>query len=191
MRFLLMSVAAACVWSGSVWGAQPEQPNEHLKDLAPFIGTWRFEGPSPEAVPGFVELGTPCKVQFSWRWILDKKAVMYDLQVEYEGGKRVSQKELIGWNAAEKEIVSGGLNSIGIVQLGTMQVDAQAKTLTIRTQGVNAEGGESTGEAVFTKVDKDTLTFKRLALTGSIVEGPSPVYTLKRVKPAKGKKIVQ
>lgn len=191
MRVLLMFVAAACVLSGVVLGAQPEQPDQHLKDLGPFIGTWRYEGPSPEAVAGFVEKGTPCTIQFSWRWILGKKAVMQDLLVKFEGNKQISQKEMIGWNAADKKIVSGGMNSLGIMQLGTIQVDPQARTLTLETKGVNAEGGTTSGKAVFTKVDADTLTFERLELTGSIVEGPSPVYTLKRVKPAKGKKIVR
>lgn len=186
-----MFVAAAVALSGSAFAAQPEQPNEHLKGFGPFIGTWRYEGPSPEEVPGFVEKGSKCMVQFSWRWILDKNAVMQDLLVEFEGNKQVSQKELVGWNAADKKIVSGGMNSLGIMQLGTIQVDPQAKKLTLETEGVNAEGGKTSGKAVFTKVDADTLTFERLELTGSIVEGPSPVYTLKRVKPAKGEKAIR
>ena len=79
-----------------------------MKGLGAFIGTWRFEGPSPEGVPGYVQKGSQCRIQFSWRWILDKQAVMQDLQVEFEGNKQISQKELIGWNAADKQIVLGG-----------------------------------------------------------------------------------
>jgi hypothetical protein len=176
------------VCTSVTFGAQPAEPNEHLKGLSPFIGTWRFEGPSPEGVPGYVEKGSPCVIQFSWRWILDKQAVMQDLQVEFEGNKQIAQKELIGWNAAEEKIVLGGMTSFGIVHLGSIQLDPQTKTLTLETEGVNAEGGKSTGKAVFTKVDRDTLTFKRLELTGNLVEGPSPVYTLKRVKRDQGKK---
>jgi hypothetical protein len=127
-------------------------------------------------------------VQFSWRWILDKQAIMQDLQVDFEGGKRISQKELIGWNNADKKIVIGGMNSMGIVHLGTVQLDPQAKTLTVVTEGVNAEGNKASSESVLTKVDRDTLTFERKAITGNVVEGPSPVYTLKRVKRPAGQK---
>lgn len=188
MRSLLIVATSVAVCTSVAFGAQPAQPNEHLKGFVPFIGTWRFEGPSPEEVPGFVEKGSHCVVEFSWRWILDKQAVMQDLLGEFEGNKRVTQKELIGWNAADQEIVSGGMNSIGGLQLGTIQLDPQAKTMKMVTKGVNAEGGEMTGEATFTKVDRDTMTFKRDRIEGSIVKGPSPLYTLKRVKRGQGKK---
>jgi hypothetical protein len=135
-----------------------------------------------------VKQGSKIEVQFSWRWILDKQAIMQDLRVGFEGGKRISQKELIGWNSADKKIVVGGMSSIGIVHLGTIQLDSQAKTLTVVTKGVNAEGNEASAESLFTHVDRDTLTFKRKAIKGNVVEGPSPVYTLKRVKRPAGQK---
>ncbi len=188
MRCLLMFVAASVVASGFAVGREPTQPNEHLKGFGPFIGTWRYEGPLPEEVPGVMKKGSKCTVQFSWRWILDKQAVMQDLKVEFEGDKRVSLKELIGWNAADQELVIGGVISIGGVELGTIHLDPRAKTLTVETKGVNAEGGKTTSKSVFTKVDRDTMTFKRLESTGNIVEGPSPIYELTRVKRDKGKK---
>ena len=89
MRSLLIISISLVVCTGVALGAQPAKPNEHLKGFRPFIGTWRFEGPSPEEVPGFVEKGSKCDVQFSWRWILDKQAVMQDLLVEFEGNKQI------------------------------------------------------------------------------------------------------
>lgn len=191
MRSPLMVVSVFVVCTGVAFGAQPVQPNEHLRGLGAFIGTWRYEGPSPEEVPGFAPKDSKCVIQFSWRWILDKTAIMQDLRVTFEGNKEISQKELIGWNAADQGIVCGGMSSLGIVHLGTIQVDPQARTFTVVTEGVNAEGNKASSKAVFTKVDRDTLTFERLELTGNVVEGPSPVYTLKRVEPPKSMKIAR
>ena len=182
-----MVVSVVVVCTGVALGEQPVQPNEHLKGFGPYIGTWRFEGPSPEEVPGFARKDSKCVIQFSWRWILDKTAIMQDLLVTFEENKEISQKELIGWNAADQGIVCGGMSSLGIVHLGKIQMDPQARTFTVVTEGVNAEGNKASSKAVFTKVDRDTLTFERLELTGNVVEGPSPVYTLKRVEPAKSK----
>ena len=56
-RFVAAHLGLIVVLVGSTAFAQA-QPNEHLKGLGPFIGTWRFEGPSPEGVPGFVEKGS-------------------------------------------------------------------------------------------------------------------------------------
>jgi hypothetical protein len=182
MKSPLFTTISLVICTSVALGEQPAQPNEHLKGLSPFIGSWRFEGPSPEEVPGFVEKGSRCTVQFSWRWILDKQAVIQDLVGEFNGNKRVSQKELIGWDAKDARLVSGGMNSLGVVQLSTITLDPQAKTLTVVTEGINAEGGRMAGKAVFTKVDSNTITFERLEITGSIVKGASPVYTLKRVQ---------
>ena len=100
---------------------------------------------------------------------------MQDLLGEFEGDKRVSQKELIGWNAADKEIVIGGMNSIGGLQLGTIQLDPQAKTLTDGNERRQRRGwGDDSGEAVFTKVDRDTMTFKGIESLAVSWRAPAP-----------------
>lgn len=188
MKSSLMLIGVVAVCTGVALGAEPAPPNEHLTGFGPFIGTWRYEGPSPEEVPGFAQKDSTVVIQLSWRWILEKTGIMQDLLVKFEGSKQISQKDLIGWNAADQTIVCGGMSSIGVMHLGTIQLDPQAKTWTVVTEGVNAEGNKASSKAVLKKVDKDTLTFERLELTGNVVEGASPVYTFKRVEPAKGKK---
>jgi hypothetical protein len=64
-------------------------------------------------VPDIAEKGTKLVTQVSWRRILNKSAVEYNWSVKFEGGAELAGKALIGWNADKKEIVSGGMSSIG------------------------------------------------------------------------------
>jgi hypothetical protein len=157
-------------------------PNfEHLKPYGPMIGTWRYEGPLLEDVPEFAEKETNCVFQFQWRRILNKNVVEENWLVEFEGGKTYSGKALIGWNAAEKELSYGGMDSHGGMSLGTVIFDKAAKSSTVTEEGIDGDGNETTFKGVVIKTGKDTLTWQALERTGGIVEGPSPVYTFNRV----------
>ena len=188
-RLMSTLIAVAVVLnSGLAYGQDASPPSEHLKPFGPMIGTWRYEGPMLEAIPGFAEKEDQCVVQASWRWILDKKAVMEDWSITMEGGKKLSGKALDGWNAADKKIVQGGMDSTGGMGLGTVVFDAQAKTCTVTSEGVDDKGEKMTAKIVFTLVDKDTLTWQALEQSGTGAEGPSAVITFKRVPRAKGRK---
>ncbi len=169
-------------------GANTGQPSDHLKDFAPFIGTWRYEGPLKQAIPELATEDTKCVIQFSWRRTLDKQIVMNDWMVEFEGGKKLSGKSLIGWNAADEEIISGGLDSMGGMGMGTVVIDRAAKTMTVSAEGVDAEGEKTSGTNVTTKTGQDTLTFQITERTGGLIDGPSPVYEFRRVPRAGDKK---
>ncbi len=178
---VVFAVLFAC---GISYGAEQKgpPPNEHLKCYGPFIGVWRYEGPLLEDVPDMAKKGSTFVFEFSRRWILDKNAVEGAWSIEFENGEKVSGKWLVGWNAAEKQIVSGGMNSAGSINLGSVTYDRAAKSLTAVTEGVNGDGGETSYKGVVTKTGKDTLTWQRLEGVGGIVEGESPVYEFKRIK---------
>ena len=110
---------------------------------------------------------------------------MEDWSLEFDGGKTVSGKALIGWNAADNQLAYGGMSSMGSMSLGTVEFDKQAKTSTLTAQGVDAEGNETTFKGVVTKTGKDTLTWQALERTGGVAQGESPVVTFKRVPRAK------
>ena len=184
MRCLLMFVAAAVVTNGFAWGAQPQQPNEHLKAFAPFIGMWRYEGPVLEEGP-MAEKGSKSVAQMSWRWILDKQVLMTDWTVELQGGVKVSGKGLVGWNAAEEKVMGGNMDSMGGIGLGTHVIEGE--TITSASESVDAQGRKIVMKVVVKKTDKDTLTWQAVERTGGDSEGPSPIYTFKRVKRTKGK----
>lgn len=163
-------------------------PNlEHLKGYGPMIGTWRYEGPLLEDLPGIAEKGSDLVFQFTWRRILNKNVVEENWLLEFEGGKSLSGKALTGWNAAEKHLSYGGMDSLGGMSLGVVVFDAKAKTSTLTEEGIDGDGEKTTFTGVVTKPGKDTLTWQRLKGTGGIVEGPSPVYEFKRVKRASSK----
>lgn len=175
--------------SGVTFGQEKVGPNfEHLKGYGPMIGTWRYEGPLLEDVPDIAKKGTDFVFEFSWKRILNKNVVEETWAIEFEDGTKISGKALAGWNAAEKTISYGSMNSTGNMSLGTVVFDAKAKTSTLTAKGINGDGEETTFTGVVTKTDKDTLTWQRLEGTGGIVEGSSPVYTYKRVKRAGSKK---
>ena len=164
-------------------------PNfEHLKGYGPMIGTWRYEGPLLEDLPGIAEQGSDLVFQFTWRRILNKNVVEENWLLEFEGGKSLSGKALTGWNAAEKHLSYGGMDSLGGMSLGVVVFDTKAKTSTLTEEGIDGDGKKTTFAGVVTKTGKDTLTWQRLKGTGGIVEGPSPIYEFKRVKTASPKK---
>jgi hypothetical protein len=161
---------------------EPGPGFEHLKGYGPLLGTWRYEGPELEDVPGIAEKGTDFVFEFSWRRILNKNVVEENWLCEWEGGKTYSGKALIGWNAAEKKIAYGSMDSDGGMGLGTVVFDADAQSATLTEKGTDGEGKETSFKGVVIKTGKDTLTWQALERTGGIAEGPSPVYTFKRVK---------
>ena len=115
---------------------------------------------------------------------MNKNAVEDTWSVEFEGGQTASGKALIGWNSAEKKLSFGGMDSIGGMSLGTVSFDKEAKSLTLTSKGIDGEGNQTTFKGVVTKTGEDTLTWQALERTGGISEGPSPVYTFKKVQKA-------
>ena len=181
MRSAILTLVAL-VFTGSVIA---QEPNEHLKGFAPFIGTWRYEGPCLEDLPN-AKKGTNFVIQFSWRWILNKQVLMEDLRFELEGSEPFVLKALSGWNAADKKIVHGSMDSAGGMALGVVTLDPEAKTSTLTLERVDAEGKKTMLKVAIESTGKDTMKWQTLERSG--LEGKSPIYTLKRVKRARGKK---
>lgn len=193
MRQTVITLAIAFVACGIACAQESANPNaDQLKCYAPFIGTWRYEGPMLEELPGLVEKGTNCVIEFTWKRIMNKASLESSLRVEIEGhGMIYADKSLIGWNAADQQIVYGGTSSNGAVFLGTAEPAAEGKSLTCAARGSDSDGGEISNRSVFTVTDRNTLTFEALERTGPIVQGPSPVYTLTRVRPAKSQELAE
>ena len=186
MKSFFAALIVALVACGSSFGQEEPGPGfEHLKGYGPMLGTWRCEGPLLEDVPGIAERGTDFEWQFSWKRILNKNVVEANWTLKFEGGTELVGKALQGWNADKKEIVSGSMNSLGGMDMGSVVLDEVAKTLTLTVKGIDGEGKETSLKAVVTVMGKDTLTWQASERTGGIVEGPSPIYTFKRVKRAR------
>ncbi len=187
MKKIVTALTVILLACGVSYGqeAEPGPSFEHLKSYGPFIGTWRCEGPLLEDVPDFGEKGTQFVFEISWKRVLNKCVVEESWLIKSEGGTEFSGKALIGWNANKKEIAYGGMNSVGGMTLGTETLDKAAKSTTLTAKGIDGEGEETSIKTVTTKTGKDTLTWQALERTGGIVEGPSGVYTFKRVERTK------
>jgi hypothetical protein len=183
---VLVAVAMTC---GISLGQDKTGPNsEHLKGFDPMIGTWRYEGPLLEDVQDIAKKGTNFVFQFSWKRILDKSAVEENWGVEYEGGKKISGKAITGWNAAKKQLVYGGMDSLGGMTWGTITPDTATKTMPLTAKGIDGDGKETSFIGIVKKTDEDTLTWQGLGRVGGGETGDSPVYTLKRVEKVEGSK---
>ena len=78
-------------------------------------------------------------------------------------------------------MIGAGVTGVGEVHC-LPQVDRRVGGKAHTRQGVDGDGEQTTFKAVVTKTGKDTLTWEALERTGGFVEGPSPVYTYKRVE---------
>jgi hypothetical protein len=67
-------------------------------------------------------------------------------------------------------------------------LDSEAKTITETGRGITGEGEEWSNKNLITKPDKDTVTWQALERQFPGIEGPSPIFKLKRVKPDAAKK---
>ena len=188
MKHVITTLAAIAVVCGVSFAKEPSPASEHLKCYDGLIGTWRYEGPLLEDLPDVAKKGSPLVFQVSWRRILNKAAVEENWSIQVDGAEVLSGKGLIGWNAEEKRIVHGDLNSVGDMSLGEVTVDEDNNSLPLTTEGIDAKGEKTEFKGVVTKKDKDTITWQALHRKGGIVEGPSPEYTFKRVERPKGTK---
>ncbi|TWU34845.1 DUF1579 family protein [Novipirellula artificiosorum] len=184
MRQIVAALTVVLLTCGVTYGQDESGPGfEHLKSYGPMIGTWQYDGPSLQDVPGIAKKGTKVVFEFSWKWILDKSVVEETWSFGVKGGKTFSGKGLIGWNAAEKKVTFGTMDSFGGMVLGSSVYDAETKSRTYASNGIDGDGNKISSKGVLAKVDKDTLTFQALEQTGgSVFEGPSPIYTFKRVQ---------
>lgn len=121
-------------------------------------------------------------IQLTWRRILNRNVVETTWSIDFKEAETTAGKGLIGWNAAEKEIVQGGMSSVGGIGLGIVTVDDAAKSFTLTTEGIDGDGETTEFKGVVTKTGKDTITWRALERVGGIIEGPSPEYTFTKVE---------
>ena len=90
---------------------------------------------------------------------MNKNVVEENWLVEFEGGETYSGKALIEWNAAEKKLSYGDMDSHGGMSLGTVTFDKAAKSSTLTEKGIDGDGKETTFKGVVIRTGKDTLTW--------------------------------
>ena len=136
-----IGVALACVMfvSGLCCGQEPGQNYEHLKNYEAFIGTWEYDGPTPEEVGGLAK-GTRIVVRISWEWIFNKKRVEHNWTVTRPGATGWSLKNLHGWDDEKGHIVIKGFSSSGKPFEAIVTFSFDGKELTQRPDRASDSG---------------------------------------------------
>ena len=140
MRCSLLIVAVAATTSGLAVAQEASLVPGPLRDLRPLVGTWRYEGPLLEDVPGIAEKGSKYVFQGTFRFILDRQVLMEDWVARFAGGEKFTVKGMTGWNAAENRLVNGAMDSAGGMNLGTLEIDSEGMASTLTTAGVDGDG---------------------------------------------------
>lgn len=119
------------------------------------------------------------------KWILDTTAVEMNIYFEFKDKIKISVKGLIGWDAANPQIIGGSMNSRGWIAVDKTTYDQQSKTWTSDLKGVDAEGNQVSWTTVLSLTDENTLTQQGKDRKGGFVQGEEgSKYTYKRVKRA-------
>ncbi len=162
---------------------QAETPTgnyEHLKHLEWMLGTWEAEIEAEEAGPG-IEAGQKIQLRMENEWQLQKNIIAVAWTIKVKDFTLSSHQGMIGYDAANERVVSGGFNSQG--GYGFAVWSGESPRLMADRTGAKGDGKKVSSVLVVTKVDADTFTSQSTKRTedGQKLEDEPPV-TWKRVK---------
>ena len=104
---MLTAIAASCIGTVALADEGTGIPDEIIKEMDYFVGTWKAEG----NVGGKVQTGG---ITLRWAPMKDGKKVCLIGRFSYTTGDETrSGVTLIGWNAAKKCIEDRGFNDLG------------------------------------------------------------------------------
>jgi uncharacterized protein (TIGR02246 family) len=128
----------------------PAAPSSYqqLKQLEWMVGTWVDEDES-------ARIETECK------WAKNNSFITRSFSVAIEGRIDMSGMQVIGWDAAEKQIRSWTFDSDGGFSEGKWT--SKGKQWLIRKVGVLADGRKASAVNVVTKIDDNMFTLKSVA----------------------------
>ena len=178
----MLSTALLLVASMVGQADKPAPSYEHLKTFDGFIGKWVYEGPVQEDVPNLPGKNTPMVVGSSWKRIFNKAVVENEWALKFKDAPKVEGTSLYGWDAADKRIVEGSMDSLGGISVGTVFFSDDGKTLTIKAKTTEGDGTKTSGTIIMTLQNDDTFVWQTTDRQGRDLPPDSPKYTFKRVK---------
>ncbi len=154
---------------------------EHLKALETFVGKWKTEVAADKEIPGVVKKGETLTMHLSFKWILKKNALDMRFHVFADKKPLMMSQGLVGWQAGEKQIVSGSFNTIGGSSMGFWTQEGNGWR--IKTVGVETDGQKATGTIVLSNITENSFVSQEIDLTKDGKELPDGKKTMwKRVK---------
>jgi len=140
---------------------------QHLKSLQWMIGSWVDESDSGQ-------IATDCS------WTKNKNFMTRSFTVSIEDGIELSGMQIIGWDAAAKQIRSWTFDSDGGFSEGRWT--QEDNRWFVRKKGTAADGSRATAVNIITHVDDNTFTLKSTQRTsaGDLLPNIDEVVVVRR-----------
>jgi hypothetical protein len=155
---------------------------KHLKQIEWIIGEIEWTTEAEKDIPGVCEQGDKLWGWAEHEWVLNKNAIVVRLSIETadEGTEVLSYQGMIGWDAGEERIVSGGFNSMG--SHSTSVWSREGDKWLLEGKGVLGTGEKTTSTLVISNIGAESLTVQTIDRTeGDEALPDSPVIELIRV----------
>jgi len=161
----------------------PHGNYEHLKKLEPLIGTWSGEFVAPYDHPtANIKKGDKLTLTVTYKWDLNKSAISNHQTIGRPDSDPVWQSTwLIGWDTANKRIVSFSFESTGGHAVAD-DCEVRDDKVTLKGKGTDPYGKKTTFTMVISDVKKDSCVRQMLDVTVDGKKLPDNKMTLKRVK---------
>ncbi|MCI0460935.1 MAG: hypothetical protein L0Z62_28635 [Gemmataceae bacterium] len=154
---------------------------EHLKQLEWLIGTHTDETVAKKDEPGAVKKGDKLTWTLSYKWALNKNAIQTSLTIKTKSATVWERAGMIGWDTANKQLVSGAFNSAGGHAMAIWS--SKDGKWYIKGKGSNGEGKSTSSTIVLSEITKDSFVTQTIDPTvGGEKQPDSEKRTWKRVK---------
>jgi len=149
----------------------PPSNYEHLKELEWMIGSWHDDDPRPN-----VEIQTDCQWTKNENFMTRSFAFTIGDQVKKSG------MQVIGWDAANKEIRSWVFDSDGGFAESTWK--RKGDRWFIENTATLPDGGKATATNIMTKLDNDSFKWESVnrEVDGQLVPNVEPVLVVRKAE---------
>jgi hypothetical protein len=157
---------------------------EHLKKLEPLIGTWTGEWVAPQDRPDMnLKKGDKVPLTVTYKWDVNKSAILNHQTIGRPESAPVWQSTwLIGWDTANKRVVSFAFESTGGHAV-TGDWEIQGDKVTFKGRGSDPAGKKTNFTMVISDIKKDSCVTQMIDLTVDGKKQPgSNKATLKRAQ---------
>jgi hypothetical protein len=139
---------------------------EHLKKLEPLIGTWTGEWVSSQDRPtANLKKGEKLVLTVTYKWDVHKNAILNRHAIGRPDSDPVWQSAwLIGWDTANKRIVSFAFESTGGHAM-TEDWEIQGDKVTFKGKGSLPAGSKTAFTMVISDIKKDSCATQMIDLT--------------------------
>lgn len=125
----------------------PSSNYEHLKSLEWMIGSW-------------IDEDEGAVIQTDCEWTKNKNFMTRSFSMVTRDGVNLSGMQIVGWDAAEKQIRSWVFDSAGGFGEGTWTADGD--NWTIQSAGTLADGSKTSATNLLKKIDDDSYTWESI-----------------------------